>query len=417
MSPILKKTLLLAAVILSVAKILTYTDFLKPPFLTGNDYAPDYISARAWLDGDDPYAQLSPFYEKYFGADDPAIPYARIQGRNPHPPALILLQAPLSHAGFKTARTVWLVAMLLAGAVGVWLVARELGFPPEIAAAMSVVAMAMPVVGYDMRWAQTNALLMLGLVLAWRALRRDRDVQAGVLLGIVAALKVFPLLLLLPLLRRGRVRAVASMLGSSLALTAASSLVLGVSSLSDFLTSITSGNVKLWVAGPLNLSLPALPVRWLAPELWRDASLPVPGTAAVIAGLLFIACVVGVSRARGGLTGDEFWGAVPWVLLAAPIAWPHYLVLLLPVGVLLICHRGDMTQAGKFLAGIAFAALMLGQTLVVWISDATGISLSSRAIQYGGVNILTAALLYLAVRELPSPVERDAHAGAIPMIA
>jgi alpha-1,2-mannosyltransferase len=58
-------------------------------------------------------------------------------------------------------------------------------------------------------WGQTQLLLLLLLTGCWWCLRRGHDTAAGALLGVAIAIKIFPALLILPLLLQRRWRCIA----------------------------------------------------------------------------------------------------------------------------------------------------------------------------------------------------------------
>jgi hypothetical protein len=70
--------------------------------LTANDFTQDYVSAQAWLRGDDPYAPTAVLIERSLGGSTGYYTFIERGQRNPHPPALIVLTVP-----FSFCRTRW----------------------------------------------------------------------------------------------------------------------------------------------------------------------------------------------------------------------------------------------------------------------------------------------------------------------
>src|SRR6187551_3468268 len=64
-----------------------------------SDLPQDYVSARAWLDGQSAYGPLGEMYTRYGIVHDPE----RITPINPHPPVAVLLTVPYARADFDTA--------------------------------------------------------------------------------------------------------------------------------------------------------------------------------------------------------------------------------------------------------------------------------------------------------------------------
>ncbi|MGH2793306.1 MAG: glycosyltransferase 87 family protein, partial [Actinomycetota bacterium] len=187
--PWLWRGLAVVVIVVSALRIVSYVSFLDAPELTENDYSPDYVSAREWRAGGDPYAPLPALNERYFGADDATARQYEPDQRNPHPPSLILFYAPLSAGSIETARLILLIVMLSATFAAVFLFLIEIGIVRPTAAVLGFGVLALPIVGFDLRWAQMNGLLLLSLVLAWRDIRRGHDLRAGLLLGAATALK------------------------------------------------------------------------------------------------------------------------------------------------------------------------------------------------------------------------------------
>lgn len=192
---------------------------------------------------------------------------------------------------------------------------------------------------------QMYPVLALGLVATWVADRRGWYVVSGVALGLVLALKpsLAPLVLW-PLFRRQW-----EMLGATIisgaAATLVGSLILGAQTTLKYVEVVRS--VKLEAFWD-NASLPSAALRLFTEnEFTRPlADLPwvLPVAYAIGIGLvLFTAYWV-----RGGSEGG-LWAMVAVSLIASPIAWNNYLVLLGP-GILLLMARRRVPLALLLLA-------------------------------------------------------------------
>lgn len=408
-SPLLRWTLITGALALSLLKVFTYFDYLDPPTLTENDLAPDYVSAREWREGGDPYGLLIPMFERVIGPNDLAHHFEPNQ-RNAHPPALLLFTVPLTLVGFSTARLIWLVAMLVAMFLAVYLFAREVSLSKPVSGALAFLALSLPVVSYDLRWAQINGLLLLGLVVAWRDLKRGNDRRAGLVLGVATALKIFPWILLIPVLRMGRRRGAGWFAATAAVVTIGSVLALGPASAGDFLRA-SSDNQAIWSPAPHSISLVSAPYRWIVPDNWNDPTLPVPAVVPVLAAAALVICIAAALRTHGATTGDLYWATIPIMILASPIAWAHYLVLLLPIPLLLARRRGVLSGLRVRSNAVALAILGFGTTSVVWIGTAFDV-LRSHTFQLAAVSVLTLLVAMVAGGELAEPAsQRSARRG------
>lgn len=280
---------------------------------------------------------------------------------NPHTPLHIVLMTPITALRYADARVVWLIANALMFALAFGWFARSNGTSRWFAAMVGLASLLIPTVYRHLQLGQSHAVLLLLFVGAWRALKRDRDAGAGIALGLATALRVIPLVLLLPLLRQRRFRAAAWHAGSALAFTVVGVGLAGGTSLGDFLRTAGGDNVSFWRSAPMNSSLSALPYRWLTENPWGYGIANLPALAAVAGALLTLAALVAAWRSPARGTSDLFWATVPWMLLASPLFWEHYLVLAIPAAALALRTRLRSSGIATKLAMIAGALVLLGE--------------------------------------------------------
>jgi alpha-1,2-mannosyltransferase len=170
---------------------------------TRSDFAADYVGARALLRHDDPYPVLG---DAFFdvGLDWP------LTIRSTHPPTVYALALPFAGFSWQTASALWGFAMLIAIGLSAW----AFGAPPAIAAAIAPLALLWAPAAWSI--GQVTAIWLLGAALAWRW--RERPFLAGLAVGLAAATKILPLVLLAPFLLRRRWVAAA---GAAVAIVAA----------------------------------------------------------------------------------------------------------------------------------------------------------------------------------------------------
>ena len=192
---------------------------------------------------------------------------------------------------------------------------------------------------------QIYPVLALGLVAAWILDRRDLPALSGVALGLVVALKpsLVPIVLW-PLVRRRWREFLATILSGAVA-TLIGVLVLGIdTTLQWFRILLDSPLSTYWD----NASLPSSAARMFTEnEFARPlATLPWVVPLAYAAGIAVI--VFTAVKMRHGSEGG-LWALVAASLLASPVAWNNYLMLLAP-GILLLMARGRMPLALLLLA-------------------------------------------------------------------
>jgi alpha-1,2-mannosyltransferase len=182
---------------------------------------------------------------------------------------------------------------------------------------------------------QLYAVLALGLAVAWISDRRDEPLISGSALGLVVALKpsLAPVLLW-PLARR-RWRGFVAALVSGAAATVVAALLVGPAATLSWLRRLFDLSL---LTHPDNASLLTTVARLFTKTAVAEpiATLPwmVPVAYALSICVILLTAIKLVDDPEAGL-----WALVAATLLASPIAWHMYLVLLGP-GVLLLLARG-----------------------------------------------------------------------------
>ncbi len=264
---------------------------------------------------------------------------------NLNPPFWIVLISPLGLLEPLTAyRTFVLITLSVCVGYLAWM-ADELrlrGWWAVVGAAMLLLSS--PLLA-TLALGQIYPVIALGLVAAWGADRREMPLASGFALGLVVAIKpsLAPVLLW-PLARR-RWRALVAALASAAAATLVGAVVVGPAATLDWL--------RLLFDSPLspywdNASLPSAAARLFTDNEFARPIVTLPWTVP-LAYLLGIGAVIfTAAKIRHGPEAG-LWALVAASLLASPIAWHNYLVLLGP-GVLLLLARGWVAPGFLLLA-------------------------------------------------------------------
>jgi Glycosyltransferase family 87 len=363
------------------------------PGRTTNDFTADYVSARALLDGTNPYAETSTLANRYVA--DPKLVTAVFgrQARNPHPPPYILLVTPLASFPYVLARNIWLLLCAASVAIAMGTVARCSGARLSTAIAVGAGSFALPPVQAELKIGEGNALLLLAIVVAWLQIRKGRNVWAGVALGVASAFKLYPLFLIIPLLRQRNLKAVGAQLGTTVGLVGAGTLLVGASRTAHLVSEVMPDNTTLWRAAPHNLSLLAMPFRWLTHSIWNNGALDLPGVADLIALVAVVICVIAAFKTPGRLSRDIFWAAVPWMLLMSPILWYEYLILVLPLIYLIVKNHIVVRELPPWFALIGIALVM------AWTFDIVPTTNEPVAVLLGVLALPTYGLVILGLSE------------------
>jgi alpha-1,2-mannosyltransferase len=263
------------------------------------------------------------------------------------PPALAVLGVPLSLLPAELVRLAAFPGSLAVFAAGLAALGASVVLGRDAIAGVFIGAM----VSFAVFWGATlgaSSVWLFGLLaFAIVALGRGSEVAAGVLIGTAAALRIYPVVLLLPLAVAGRWRAVLAAIATIVAWGAVGILVAGVDATRTF--------VELLVE--------------LQGTDAESSSIALTGTARVgslVAGVILLAW--GGWRARGDERRDALvgWGlALGGMLLVTPVVWDHYTTALLPLVVAVVSLTG-FPVAGVLSIGMLPAA-QAGGLIMFWL--------------------------------------------------
>lgn len=264
---------------------------------------------------------------------------------NLNPPIWTVLMAPFALLEPLNAYRLFVLVMLLVTIGYLAWIADKL----RLRAAWAVVGAGMIIVSSPLlatfALGQMYPVLALGLVAVWTADRQGSFLASGVALGVVLALKpsLAPLVLW-PLFRR-QWEMLGAAIVSGAAATLTGSLVLGSQATLEYVGIIRGVELEAFWD---NASLPSAALRLFTENEFTQplATWPwmLPVSYAIGIGLV----VFTAYRVRDGSEGG-LWAMVAASLLASPIAWHNYLVLLGP-GILLLMARRRVPLALLLLA-------------------------------------------------------------------
>jgi hypothetical protein len=328
---------------------------LRPDRSEGVDFFQEWAAARNLLNGLPVYGPLAPSVERYLGwhiREGEQFTFATAT----HPPVAVMLAIPFAYLDYPNAVLAWNLVSLVALAVSLTITMRQLGIgfaPWSLLPVVTLLLLCGPL-RHQIAQGQLNLVLLVLLTGAWAAERSGRPAWAGALLGLAAAIKVFPAFLFLYLILRRQWRALLAGVAVILLAGLLSLAVLGPetsrSYISDVLPSLNEfrgywNNVSLTgfvtkLFDPPIVAVPqagatgndlvgdAMPVFRTEP-LWRaPAAARVGSVLSSVCVLALMAWVVWRSRTRPQV--DLAFGlSVTAMLLISPITWDHYLLLLL----------------------------------------------------------------------------------------
>jgi alpha-1,2-mannosyltransferase len=199
-------------------------------------------------------------------------------------------------------------------------------------------------------------LFLAGLfALAWLGLRRHDaagDRAAGIALGVATVIKLFPGLVLVWLVLRGRWRPVGWSIVGMAALSLVTLPITGIQPWFDYPTVLAN------MAAPIDVSASLSPTVWLAPIVGF-------GTARLVVLAVVLVVLAWVARRADERTG--FGAAIVLALLATPALWTHYLsILVVPLLLAIGAGVAPVVVAGGYLLLSAGYQAALGDA--VWIT-------------------------------------------------
>jgi len=307
------------------AIILTAALLQLPSFLS--DYGQDYAAARGWWHGQDTNTRTADLLAECCAEIAPS--YGGMQ--TAHPPFATLLALPLGWLPWPVARVLWLLLSWAAITIA-WLRLRVSPWLCAATASFWIIAL-----GLGTHEPLLFLLLALALTLQARAPR-----LAAVLVGLCAAIKVYPALLILGLWISGRRQMALIAVSTGVAALALCELVLGFGVTLAWLRFVPV-NTLFYVDSNGNGSL----VRLVRAVLPGASPLPV---ALVALALLLLPLI---PRIRSGAWLQPL---MPVLLLVSPLSWRHYM------GLVAIEPVRPFEQICLAIAGAA--ALLIGMHLL-----------------------------------------------------
>lgn len=292
------------------------------------DFANYYDSALALRSGIDPYtANLTAIGNKV-GLETGALIHAS------ETPFFLLCFEPLTRFPPATAFWIWTALNLAALAIAIYLLVRRPGLDASTAWLLGALILAFYPVGWNFFWAQSQVLAMALLVMAMRAMEDERDGAAGLIVALAGLLRAFPFLLLGYFALRRNWRALKFAIVGAIAGGLITLAVLGFAQSLSFLNGARYVADRDRMIFPFVISVAPFVSRmfWalfgsgsgLAADWLRRAA--IVAVDAIVLGMTVRATLVGVGRRDDNFRIYSLW--IVASLLVSPIAWHHYLVLL-----------------------------------------------------------------------------------------
>jgi hypothetical protein len=278
------------------------------------DFTWYYLPALVLRRGIDPYTtDLRPLAQRLGFDTDMVVAHDT--------PTLLLTFEPLSRFNVETAYWIWIAIKLLAFAFALVLLLREVSF--GTAMTLAAAAIIYEPVSLELFLSQTQLLILCLLAVTLWSLENGRERSAGLLLALSALLGAYPLVMAGYLVMRRRwLTLLYLVLG--LAIGGFATLLLVPPSL-HWVTAVLVFGDAGFRSSYTNVSLSATVWRLLTLDgshVWRGVEIPI-----VLVELGLLAVSLRATRSADGERGFGLW--VVTAILLSPVAWIHYMVLLL----------------------------------------------------------------------------------------
>jgi hypothetical protein len=301
-----------------------------PPLAHRLDFVCYYDSALALRQGLDPYTTNLTAIGDRFGFETGPL----IHGVDT--PFLLLGLEPLTLFPPVTAFRIWTGFNLLMLALTIYLLlVRRPGLDSSTAWLLGALILAFYPVPWNFFWAQTQILILTMTVLAMRAMEDEREGTAGLFVALAGLLRAYPLLLLGYFVLRRKWKALKFAIAGILVGALIPVVILG------FPRCLSWVHGAAWVSNhdrmiyPLVISVAPFVSRmfWaifgsttgLATDWLRRAA--IAAVDAVILGMTVRATLIGAGRRDDDFRIYSLW--IVTMVLLSPVAWHHYMVLLL----------------------------------------------------------------------------------------
>ena len=386
------RRLLLALIVLALAVVGLQYHARLARVLAGdlhmNDFGKFYYSTRLFLEGG----------EMYGPSPSTLIPVGGGESRqfwNLNPPHFHLIILPFAALPERPALVAWAAANGLALIVAVALLAHALGVrwtAARVLLTTLAVAWLSPATAVTLT-GQATALLLLGVVIAWRRARRGDWTGAALLLGVMASVKPFLGVFWVYLLATRRARAAGWMAAAGGVCFAAGLLAFGWAAHAGWIAAVARAD---WTWAAMNGSVFALFSRALdtSPYYTPVAVMPAAILPLSIVAAAFVAWQTTRALrqpADGGEADAAVAALVPASLLVAPLGWIYYLPLAAP-GVLGLWQAARATRWTRLAAAAAAPGLVLPVEAVL-----AGRGTTFGTVTLGSIYFWSTLLVWLAV--------------------
>jgi len=331
---------LIATVVCAVISVSRLVTHLFTPYLYERDFLQFYLMGHALRGGANLYAPLKELAAQF----EPHL--NNWLDVSAYPPVVAIVGLPVSYLPYFWALVVWLLFELACLAITIRHITKYL-YPASLPVLITIcMFISWEPVYRDLYLGQFMIPILFLLTLTWQALKEGKEIKAGVLLGIVFAIKLYawPLGLFLFIKRRTRCTIVAGVV--FLFANAVMAAWTGTATVVDYYTRVGGTVLAQYVSDPFNFSAWSVGFRCAG----------MPGAVLVLLAVLTLSLVLAL-RSKDFDMG--FMVMLTASTILQPISWIHYLVTLLPVFCFIV-NRPEWRKSDLFFALLLLALILPG---------------------------------------------------------
>jgi hypothetical protein len=230
-----------------------FSTLFLPNNLIGNDGV-TYLAAAERLNAGHQLYAIVPGDRYVFGYGSPCCPYALMS-----PPPIAVLWRPLMVLGPVLALLVWdwINALAVIATVGLMLVRRPLP------TGLLIVGLSLPL-AMETLLGNVNGLLVAGIAATWLLGRSGRYGAAGALIGLMAAIKLWPALLLVWFISQRRFDAVKGFVVGAAVVGVISVVGAGLGAHIEYLTTVAPAGAGLTSLADIVQAATGVRIPWIA---------------------------------------------------------------------------------------------------------------------------------------------------------
>jgi hypothetical protein len=353
----MRQLAIIAAVWICALLMLAGTASKMPAQWHRRDFSNYYESAWALRHGIDPYSTLLTPIGAQLGLETGGLLHA-----SETPPFLLCFE-PLTRLQPRTAFWIWIAINFSALAIAIYLLlARRRDLPGRTAWLLGGLILMSAPVSLNLYWGQSQLIVLALLVCAMRAMERERDGAAGLLIAIAGLLRAYPLLLVgyFVFLRKWRAFAFAMAgIGAGVFATVAA---LGLAETLGFVHAASWLTDNYLVNRVDNLSLGPFVSRmfWALTGTALGSSTDwIRRVAIAVADVLVFGVTIRATMADANRSDPDWRIYSLWIaasLMLTPVGWHHYLVLLaIPfVQMVVAAEQGRSSSRAIWMATVSY---------------------------------------------------------------